>query len=96
MIYDWIATHGSPVDAVIIFLGMLVVWLIRYLVKSQRAQNVRMWAEIKEVKQKYNQLDKLTLLNSFLISDITGKKVVKIHRNGDYQIINPSNNENKP
>ena len=91
MIYDWIATHGSPVDAVIIFMGMLVVWLIRYLVKSQRSQNIRMWDEIKEVKQKYNQLDKLTLLNSFIISDFTGKKVVKIHRNGDYEILNPLN-----
>jgi len=91
MAYDWITTHGSPVDAVIIFMGMLVVWLIRYIVKSQRAQNVRMWNEIKESKQKYNQLDKLTLLNSFLIAQINGESVVKIHRNGDYEILNPLN-----
>jgi len=91
MAYDWITTHGSPVDAVIIFMGLLVVWLIRYLVKSQKAQNVRMWEEVKELKQKYSQLDKLTLLNSFMISDITDKKFVKIHRNGDYEILNPLN-----
>ena len=91
MILEWIATHGSPVDAVIIFMGMLVVWLIRYIVKSQKAQNARMWAEIKEVKQKYNQLDKLTLLNSFLISQLNGESVVKVHRNGDYEILNPLN-----
>ena len=82
MILDWISTHGSPVDAVIIFMGMLVVWLIRYLVQSQKAHNVRMWSEVKELKIKYNQLDKLTLLNSFLIAEMNGKSVVKIHRNG--------------
>jgi hypothetical protein len=66
MILEWIATHGSPVDAVIMFMGFCVVWLIRYIVNSQKAQNVRLWKEITSLKYQLNQVDKLTYTLSIL------------------------------
>ena len=66
MILEWIEKWGSPVDVIIVAMGMLVVWLILYLVKSQKAQNVRMWAEIKDIKYQVNQIDKLTYTLSIL------------------------------
>jgi len=83
MIYDWIALHGSPVDAVIIFMGMLVVWLIRYLVQSQRAQNVRMWDEIKEVRRLYHQVDKLEAVNSLAIRVLSNGKIQTTKQSAD-------------
>ena len=40
---------------------------------------------------KYAQLDKLNLVHAHIISDRLGIKTVKIHRNGDFEIINPLN-----
>jgi len=93
MIYDWIATHGSPVDAVIIFMGVLVVWLIRYIVSSQKAQNIRMWAEIKDLKYQVNQIDKLTYTLSILHKR-DGLDLIKESANsqGDYEKIETQEN----
>ena len=66
MILEWIDKHGSPVDAIIVFMGMAVVWGILYLVRSQKAQNKGLWDEITNLKYQYNQLDKLTFTLSIL------------------------------
>ena len=66
MILDWIDKFGSPVDAIIVGMGMLVVLGISYLVKSQKAQNVRVWAAITDMRYQVNQLDKLTYTLSIL------------------------------
>lgn len=66
MILEWIEKYGSPVDVLIVAMGMAVVWLIFYLVKSQKAQNVRMWKEITDIKYQVNQIDKLTYTLSIL------------------------------
>ena len=59
MIYDWITTHGSPVDAVIVMMGFLVVLLIRYLIGSQKAQNKRLWIRLEKLNERYHRLDAL-------------------------------------
>jgi hypothetical protein len=66
VILEWIEKYGSPVDVLIVAMGMAVVWLIFYLVKSQKAQNVRMWKEITDIKYQVNQIDKLTYTLSIL------------------------------
>jgi len=75
-----ISLGATPAVMIIFLMGLPVAYLA--------------WANFKRNKiltEKYNQLDKLTLLNSFLLGDLTGKKIVKIHRNGDYEIVNPLN-----
>jgi hypothetical protein len=59
MVLDWIELHGSPVDAVIVLMGFAVVWLIGYTVRSQKAQNVRLWARLEKLNERYHRLDAL-------------------------------------
>ena len=73
MIYDWITTHGSPVDAVIVFMGFLVLVLVRYLVSSQKAHNVRMWKEIRKLDDRYHRLDALQFGTAKAIQAANGK-----------------------
>ena len=80
---DFIISNGGIVDVMLLLMGIPVAAVARINYKNNRI-----------LADKYNQIDKLTLLNSFLISDIIGKKVVKVHRNGDYEIINPLNEKN--
>jgi len=87
MILEWIEKWGSPVDVIIVAMGMLVVWLILYLVKSQKAQNVRMWKDIKDLKYQLNQVDKLTYTLSILHKR-DGLDLIKESANsqGDYML----------
>ena len=75
-----ISMGATPAVLVVFLMGLPIA----YLAWSNMKRN-------KELTLKYNQLDKLTLLNSFLISQLNGESVVKIHRNGDYEILNPLN-----
>lgn len=75
-----ISLGATPAVMIIFLMGLPVAYLS--------------WANMKrnkELTKALSQLDKLTLLNSFLLSDLTGKKIVKIHRNNDYEIVNPLN-----
>ena len=72
MILEWITTHGSPVDAVIVFMGFCVVWLIRYVVNSQKAQNVRVWKVIRKLDDRYHRLDALQFGTAKSIQAVNG------------------------
>ena len=87
MILEWIEKYGSPVDVLIVGAGMAVVWFILYLVKSQKAHNERLWAEITNLKYQFNQLDKLTYTLSILHKR-DGLDLIKESANsqGDYGI----------
>jgi len=76
----WVMANGSGVDVAIFVMGLPVAYLAWHNMKRNKV-----------LTEKYNQIDKLTLLNSFLLADLTRKKIVKIHRNGDYEIVNPLN-----
>ena len=73
MIYDWIIANGSPVDAVIVFMGFLVVTLIGYIVRSQKAQNVRLWAKLEKLNERYHRLDALQFGTAKAIQAANGK-----------------------
>lgn len=75
-----ISLGATPAVMIVFLMGIPVA----YLAWTNMKRN-------KELTIKYNQLDKLTLLNSFLITQLNGESVVKIHRNGDYEILNPLN-----
>ncbi len=66
MILEWVDKYGSPVDVIIVGMVMCVVWFILYIVRSQKAQSRRMWAEITTLKYQTNQIDKLTYTRSIL------------------------------
>ena len=74
MILEWINQHGSPVDAAIVLMGMCVVFAMGYFLRSQKRQNERLWAEIKEAIRLYNQVDKLEALNSLAIRFLSDPK----------------------
>ena len=73
MLVDWIELHGSPVDAVIVFMGFGVVWLIGYIVKSQKAQNERVWKEVRRLDERYHRLDALQFGTAKAIQAANGK-----------------------
>lgn len=56
-ILDWVMRYGSPVDAVIVALGVPVVVYVGYI---QRRQIEKLNNEITELTRLYNQVDKLT------------------------------------
>jgi len=67
---------ASPMDYIIMGMGSAVVAFCGFL-----------YLKIMKVFGKYHQLDKLILLVCF----ISKLDLVKIHRNGDYEIKNPLN-----
>lgn len=73
-ILDWIQQHGSPVDVIIVLMGVGVVLVGRYFVNRQdkinelRREDERLiWTELKEAIRLYNQVDKLEAVNSLAI-----------------------------
>ena len=85
MIVDWIELHGSPVDVLIVLAGIGVVWLIRCIVKSQKAQNARLWHENKQLRYEINQLDKIVFTLNIVRKVIDGKPVDVIKESRDSQ-----------
>ena len=85
MILEWVEKYGSPVDVIIVGMGMAVVWMILYLMKSQKAQNARMWKEVTDLKYQINQIDKLTYALAILHKK-DGLDLIKESANshGDY------------
>jgi len=76
--FNWIMTNGTLADLIIIAMGVPVAWLAITNRKSNRS-----------LTDKYHQIDKLTLVHSWIINLKLGVKTVKQHRNGDYEIANP-------
>jgi len=85
MILEWVEKYGSPVDVIIVGMGMAVVWMILYLMKSQKSQNARMWKEVTDLKYQINQIDKLTYALAILHKK-DGLDLIKESANshGDY------------
>ena len=83
MILDWIEKYGTPIDVIIVAMGMLVVWLIMYLVKSQKAHNARVWEAVKENTRLYNQVDKLEALNSLAIRCLSNGAIRTVKQSAD-------------
>jgi hypothetical protein len=50
-----------------------------------------LYKELKLVRHKYAQLDKLVFAHSLIINTKLGVKTIKIHRSGDYEIAQPIN-----
>jgi len=71
---------ASPADYFNFALGLLVVAYVIILSKRQKA-----------LDRKYQQLDKLNLVHAYIIADKLKVNTVKIHRSGDYEIVNPLN-----
>ena len=78
MMLEEIMAHigASTMDYIIIGMGSVVVAFCGFL-----------YLKIMKVFGKYHQLDKLILLVCY----ISSLDLVKIHRNGDYEIKNPLN-----
>ena len=76
--FNWIMTNGTLPDLILLFMGIPVAWLAL----ANRKRN-RMLTE------KYHQIDKLTLVHSWIINLKLDVKTVKMHRNGDHEIVNP-------
>jgi hypothetical protein len=77
MLAEIMASLGaSDMDYIIIGMGSVVVAFCGFL-----------YIKIMKVFGKYHQLDKLILLVCY----ISHRDLVKIHRNGDYEIKNPLN-----
>ena len=52
-----------------------------------------MWAKILKLSGKYHQIDKMVLLHSWIIRIKLKVTTFKIHRNGDYEILDPINED---
>jgi hypothetical protein len=80
---------ATPVDIIIIVMGASAMAVARYRSSGQSGDITSLKARVKQVEFELKQLDKLTLLLSFIIHIKTGVKVVKHHRTGEYEIVNP-------
>ena len=75
---NWIIANGNVVDLILLLMGIPVAW---------QAMNNRKINKLNT--HRFHQLDKLTLVHSWIINLKLGVKTVKTHRNGDYEIVNP-------
>ena len=71
---------ANAADYFIFSMGMVVVFFV-----------VMLYRKHKVLTDKYNQLDKLNLLHGYIIKDKLGITTVKVHRSGDYEIVQPLN-----
>lgn len=71
-----------------IVLIMLIIAVI-YLAKWVHFSNKKHIEEIKRLEKKYRTLDKLIIYHAVVIRIKLGIRTVKIHRTGDYEILNP-------
>ncbi len=55
------------------------------------AANILLYRWIKNLAHENRQLDKLVLIHGHIIKDKLGIKTVKVHRSGDYEIVQPLN-----
>lgn len=77
-ITQWLISIGArPIDLVFIFILVAV-----------RFYDLR---EIKSYKHQVHQLDKLVLVQGWILKIKLGIDTVKIHRSGDYEIVSPLN-----
>jgi len=57
------------------------------------AANILLYRWIKNLAHENRQLDKLVLIHGHIIKDKLKIKTVKIHRSGDYEIVQPLNED---
>lgn len=81
-ILDWISDNGSPVDLAVFIMGMGVLFLV---IEQRR--------EIRQLRKKYNLLDKLILYHAAILLMKLGVRTVKQHRSGDIEIVEPLNKD---
>jgi hypothetical protein len=79
-ITEWLIGIGArPIDLVFIFILVSVRW-----------HDMR---EIKRLRHMVTQHDKLILVQAWLLKIKLGINTVNVHRTGDYEIVNPLNND---